>query len=143
MSFIFVIGMLHLSRFLFLTNFQQHVHSICVWYMIKQSKPLQTRYDTTYIYDRYYIRTHVYMFIFSVKIRVFEFSRNWPWRWPCRDTPYMVFIGLVYHYTIKMFEESLTLWLWMSGKRNVSVCRGHELANALLTTYCVTFLYAL
>ncbi len=33
--------------------------SICVWDMIKQSKPLQTRYDTTYIYDRYYIRTHV------------------------------------------------------------------------------------
>ncbi len=25
----------------------------------------------------------------------------------------------------------MTLWLWMSGKRNVSVCRGHELANAL------------
>ncbi len=25
----------------------------------------------------------------------------------------------------------MTLWLRMSGKRNVSVCRGHELANAL------------
>ncbi len=25
----------------------------------------------------------------------------------------------------------MTLWLWMSGKRNVSVCIGHELANAL------------
>ncbi len=25
----------------------------------------------------------------------------------------------------------MTLWLWMSVKRNVSVCRGHELANAL------------
>ncbi len=35
--------------------------------MIKQSKPLQTGYDTTYIYDRYYIRTHVYVFLFSVK----------------------------------------------------------------------------
>ncbi len=43
------------------------MHSICVWNMIKQSKPLQTRYDTTYIYDRYYIRTHVYVFLFSVK----------------------------------------------------------------------------
>ncbi len=31
------------------------MHSICVWNMIKQSKFLQTRYDTTYIYDRYYI----------------------------------------------------------------------------------------
>ncbi len=25
----------------------------------------------------------------------------------------------------------MTLWLWMNGKRNVSVCIGHELANAL------------
>ncbi len=25
----------------------------------------------------------------------------------------------------------MILWLWMSGKRNVLVCRGHELANAL------------
>ncbi len=32
---------------------------------------------------------------------------------------------------LSLFEESMTLWLWMSGKRNVSVCRGHELANAL------------
>ncbi len=24
----------------------------------------------------------------------------------------------------------MTLWLWMSGKRNVSICIGHELANA-------------
>ncbi len=30
-----------------------------------------------------------------------------------------------------LFQESMTLWLWMSGKRNVSVCIGHELANAL------------
>ncbi len=43
------------------------MHSICVWDMIKQSKPLQTRYDTTYMYDRYYIRTHVYVFLFNVK----------------------------------------------------------------------------
>ncbi len=43
------------------------MHSISVWNMIKQSKPLQTRYDSTYIYDRYYIRTHVYMLLFSVK----------------------------------------------------------------------------
>ncbi len=42
------------------------MHSIYVWDMIKQSKPLQTRYNTTYIYDRYYIRTHVYVFLFSV-----------------------------------------------------------------------------
>ncbi len=35
------------------------MHSICVWNMIKQSRPLQTRYDTTFIYDRYYIRRWV------------------------------------------------------------------------------------
>ncbi len=51
------------------------MHSICVWDMIKQSKPLQTRYDMTYIYDKYYIRTHVYVFLFSVKKSGFEFSR--------------------------------------------------------------------
>ncbi len=45
------------------------MHSICVWNMIKQSKPLQTRYDMTYIYESYYIRTHVYVFLFSVKKR--------------------------------------------------------------------------
>ncbi len=36
------------------------MHSICVWNMIKQSKLLQTRCDTTYKYDRYYIK-HMYM----------------------------------------------------------------------------------
>ncbi len=60
--------------FLFLINFQRHMHSICVWNMIKQSKPLQTRYDI-YICDRYCIRTHVYVLLFSVKKRVFELSR--------------------------------------------------------------------
>ncbi len=74
--------MLHFSRFLFLINFQRHMHSICVWNMIKQSKTLQTRYDWTYIYDKYYIRTRVYVFLFSVKKRMFELSRVWPWRWP-------------------------------------------------------------
>ncbi len=43
------------------------MNSICVWNMIKQSKPLQARYDTAYIYDSYYMRTHVYVFLFSVK----------------------------------------------------------------------------
>ncbi len=33
--------------------------------MIKQSKSLQKRYDTTNTYDRYYIRTHVYVFLFK------------------------------------------------------------------------------
>ncbi len=51
------------------------MHSICVGDMIKQCKPLQTRYDMTYIYDKYYIITHVYVFLFSVKKRVFELSR--------------------------------------------------------------------
>ncbi len=31
------------------------MHSICVWDIIKQSKPLQTRYETTYIYIYIYI----------------------------------------------------------------------------------------
>ncbi len=43
------------------------MHTICVRNMIKHSKPLQARYDKTYMYDRYYIRTHVYVFLFSMK----------------------------------------------------------------------------
>ncbi len=43
------------------------MHSICVCNMINQSEPLQTRYDTTKINDKYYIRTHVYVFLSSVK----------------------------------------------------------------------------
>ncbi len=38
------------------------MHSICVWDMIKQSKPLQTRYDTTYIYDIYFINRNIGVF---------------------------------------------------------------------------------
>ncbi len=31
------------------------MHFVCVWNMIKESKYLQTRYDMTHIYDRYYV----------------------------------------------------------------------------------------
>ncbi len=41
----------------------------------------------------------------------------------------MELIGSVFLTTIKnVFDER---WLLMSGKRNVSVCSGHELANAV------------
>ncbi len=72
---VFVIGMLHSYRFLFLINFQRHVHSICVF--------------------------HVYVFLFRGEKRVFELSWVWPWRWPRGGTPYMVFIDPVFHNTIK------------------------------------------
>ncbi len=54
------------------------MHYNFVWNMIKQSESLPTRYDTTGIYNRYYRRTRVYVFLFSVKKRVFELSRVWP-----------------------------------------------------------------
>ncbi len=63
--------MLNFLVFLFLINFQRHKHSVCVWNIIKQSKPLQTRYETPYIYVRY--RTHVYVFRFSVKNACFNY----------------------------------------------------------------------
>ncbi len=44
------------------------MHSIFVWNMIKQSEPFDIRYDSTHIYDRYYVKTHVHVFLFSVKI---------------------------------------------------------------------------
>ncbi len=87
--------------FLFLINFQRHMHSICVLNMIKQSKPLQRRYNRINVYDRYYIRTHIYVFLSSVQKRVFELPRVRPWRWPRGGTPYMVFICPVFHYTFK------------------------------------------
>ncbi len=36
----------HFSRLLFLKKFQRHMNSICVWDMIKQSKPLQTSFNS-------------------------------------------------------------------------------------------------
>ncbi len=82
--------------------------TVCVCNKKKQSKSLETRYDTTYISDRYYwtcywqyIRTHIYVFLFSVKKHVFELSWVWPWRWPRGGTPYMIFIGPVFHNTTK------------------------------------------
>ncbi len=43
------------------------MHSVCVWNMIKQGKPLQTGHDTTYIYGTFYIRTHIYVFFLVFK----------------------------------------------------------------------------
>ncbi len=54
----------HASFFLF---YMRHMHSKCAWNMIKQSESLQTRYNTTHIFDNYYVRTHVHVFIFNVK----------------------------------------------------------------------------
>ncbi len=77
------------------------MHSICVWNMIKQSKSLQTRYGTAHIYDRYYIRTRVYVFLFSVKnaclnYREFDLEGELVGGTLC-----MVFIGQVFHNTTK------------------------------------------
>ncbi len=70
--FSFIIGMLDFSRFFILNSFPAtNAFHMCVEYD-KTKQPLQTRYDRTYIYDRYYIRTYVYVFLFSVKKRVFE-----------------------------------------------------------------------
>ncbi len=54
----------------------------------------------TCIYDKYYIRTHVYVFLFSVKntclnYREFDLEGDL-----VGVAPYMVFIGPVFHYTI-------------------------------------------
>ncbi len=43
------------------------MQSIFVRNMIKQNESLLTRYDTIYIYDRCYVRTHVYVISLSVK----------------------------------------------------------------------------
>ncbi len=120
--------MLHFSRFfLFLINFERQINSMCVWNMIKQSKPLQTRYDTTYIYDIYYIRTRVYVKKTRVWIIACLTLKVTSWGCPIHGV-YRPSLSLHYY---NLFEDSMTLWIWMSGKRNVSVSSGHELANAL------------
>ncbi len=43
------------------------MHSICVWNMIIHSTSLQTRYNTPCTYNRCYVRTNVYAFLFSVE----------------------------------------------------------------------------
>ncbi len=67
----------------------------------KWSKSIQTRYNTTYICPRCYIRTRIYVFLLSVKKCAFELSWVWPWRWPRGGTPYMLFVGPVFHHTTK------------------------------------------
>ncbi len=47
---------------------------MCVEYDKTKQSPSK-KYDRTHIYDRCYIRTHVYVFLFSVKKRVFELSQ--------------------------------------------------------------------
>ncbi len=76
------------------------------------------------------------MFLFSVKTFVWIIPsltlKVTLWGYPIHGT-YRP--SLSSHYST-LFEESWTWWLWINGKQNVSVCRGHELANALYTTIC-------
>ncbi len=43
------------------------MHPIFVWNMIRQIEPLNTRYDTTYMHDRYLVIIHIYVSLFGVK----------------------------------------------------------------------------
>ncbi len=62
------------SRLLFLKkNSATYAFHMCLGYDKTKQTP-SNKYDMTYIYDRYYIRTHVYVFLLSVKKRVFELS---------------------------------------------------------------------
>ncbi len=53
------------------------------------------------------------------------------WQYPTRHTWYLSAQSFI----TQVFKEGRTWWLWMSGKWNVSVCRGHELANALYKSH--------
>ncbi len=58
------------------------------------------------------------------KKRVFELSRVWPWRWSRGGTPYMEFIGPVFHYTIQAYLKRVRHcgYEWMEKE----VCRFAE-----------------
>ncbi len=115
------------------------MHSICVWDMIKQSKPLQTRYGTTYIYDRYYIRTHVYVFLFSVEnaclnYREFDLEGDLvgvPRSWYISAQSFISLLKFVWReYDIVAMNEWKKKcvglqWTWVS-KRTVSRLRPHS-----------------
>ncbi len=119
------------------------MHSICVLNMIQQSKPLQTRYNRTYIYDRYYIRTHVYVLLFSVQKRVFVLSCVWAHAWYLSGQSFIIPLKLVWR------EQDIVVmndwkkncvglqWTWVS-KRTVIVCR-----PSCMWRLCVTFLWKL
>ncbi len=64
---------LRLQFFIFNKFSETYAFHMCEEYD-KTKLPLQTRYDSTYIADIYYIRTHVYVFLLGVKKRVFELS---------------------------------------------------------------------
>ncbi len=83
------------TYFVITSNCQRFMQNI----MSKQT-PSNKLWCDIYIYDRYYIRTHVYMFLFTLNKRVFELSRVWPWRWTRGGTPCMVLIGPFFHYTL-------------------------------------------
>ncbi len=76
--------------------------SICVLNMIKQSKSLQTRHDVTYINDRYYTRTHVYVFLFMGKNACLNY-RELGVEGDLVGCPIHGILGLVFHNTIKTY----------------------------------------
>ncbi len=84
-----------------------------------------------YVFDRYFAKTHRYAPLESEKKRVLIIIsmtlKVTLWEYP---------ICGIYRPNFSerdgnLFEESWIWWLGIIEKRNVAVCRGHELANAL------------
>ncbi len=91
----------HASFFAFIISKKisaTYAFHMCVgYYKTKQTPSNKIWYDI-YIYDRHYIRTHVYVFLFSMCFNYREFDLK---RDPLGGAPYVVFIGPIFHNTIE------------------------------------------
>ncbi len=58
-------------------------------------------YIYIYIYDKYYIKTHVVVFLFSVKNACLNYREFGLEGYLVGGTPYVLFIGPIFHNTIE------------------------------------------
>ncbi len=125
--------MLHFSRFFIFSKFPAtYKFHMCVEYDKTKQTPSNKIWYDKYIrqilYKNMYICSFLVLKNACLNYREFDLEGD-SWGYPIYGI-YRPSFSL--HYW-NLFAVSRILWLWLSGKRNVSVCRGHELANALYT----------
>ncbi len=74
------------------------MHSIYVWSMINKANPFKQ--DSAHISDRYYVRTHIYVFLFNEKkTRVLIIAR-----WTLKVTLWGYPIGGIYRANLSQHD---------------------------------------
>ncbi len=140
-AFVFVMGMLHFSSFLLLCIFAAtYAFNLCVE-LINQSDSPQARYNTTHIWPMFCNNTCI-CFHFSSEKTCFNYREvdlegglfGVPHTWYISGQSFITRLKLDKE---KWECEKVETYLkrvkncgFEQLKKNVSVCRGHELANA-------------